>query len=41
MGDGLIEMAALPFIGCSLVAMILIIIFPQIAALAAKMTGSR
>jgi TRAP-type C4-dicarboxylate transport system permease large subunit len=33
--------AALPFIGCSLVAMTLIILFPQIALWLPKMTGSR
>jgi TRAP-type mannitol/chloroaromatic compound transport system permease large subunit len=39
MGD--VYRAALPFIGCSLAVMILIIIFPQIALWLPKMTGSR
>lgn len=38
---GNVYRAALPFIGCSLAAMILIIIFPQIALWLPKMTGSR
>jgi TRAP-type C4-dicarboxylate transport system permease large subunit len=39
MGD--VYEAAMPFIGCSLAAMALIILFPEIALWLVKMTGSR
>jgi TRAP-type mannitol/chloroaromatic compound transport system permease large subunit len=39
MGD--VYRAALPFIGCSLAAMTLIILFPEIALWLPRMTGSR
>jgi TRAP-type mannitol/chloroaromatic compound transport system permease large subunit len=39
MGD--VYEAAMPFIGCSLAAMTLIILFPEIALWLPRMTGSR